>query len=56
MILDALRARDEERAVELIEDHLRGSYERVIGPMHEPRAGRGGIDRCANSMARDAVR
>jgi len=36
VILDALRARDEPRAVALIEDHLRGSYERVIGSMHEP--------------------
>jgi DNA-binding GntR family transcriptional regulator len=28
-ILDAIRARDEERAVAVIEDHLNGSYERV---------------------------
>lgn len=31
VILDALRARDEERATALIEEHLRGSYERAIG-------------------------
>ncbi len=36
VILDALCARDEPRAIALIEDHLRGSYERVIGSMHEP--------------------
>jgi DNA-binding GntR family transcriptional regulator len=35
VVLDALRERDEERAIALIEDHLRGSYERVIGSMHE---------------------
>ncbi len=35
IILDALRDRDEERAIALIEDHLRGSYERVIGSVHE---------------------
>jgi DNA-binding GntR family transcriptional regulator len=29
-IVDAVRDRDEERAVATIEDHLRGSYERVI--------------------------
>jgi DNA-binding GntR family transcriptional regulator len=29
-IVDALRDRDEARAVETIEDHLRGSYERVV--------------------------
>ena len=28
-ILDAIRDRDEERAVALLDDHLRGSYERV---------------------------
>lgn len=33
VILDALRDHDEERSMELIEDHLRGSYERVIGSM-----------------------
>lgn len=33
IILDALRDRDEERAVALIEDHLRGSYERVVATM-----------------------
>lgn len=33
IILDALRDRDEARAVALIEDHLRGSYERVVGAM-----------------------
>jgi DNA-binding GntR family transcriptional regulator len=33
VILDALRTRDDERAVALIEDHLRGSYERVVGSM-----------------------
>jgi DNA-binding GntR family transcriptional regulator len=36
VILDALRERDAERAAGLIEDHLRGSYERVTGSMHEP--------------------
>ncbi|MGI8855084.1 MAG: FCD domain-containing protein, partial [Thermomicrobiales bacterium] len=36
VILDALRERDTERAVALIEDHLRGSYERVTGSMPEP--------------------
>ncbi len=30
VILDALVARDESRALALIDDHLRGSYERVI--------------------------
>ncbi len=35
VILDALRARDEERATALIEDHLRGSYDRVTGPMRD---------------------
>lgn len=35
VILDALCERDEARAVELIEDHLRGSYERVIGSLHD---------------------
>lgn len=34
VILDALRERDEERALALIEDHLRGSYERVTGSMY----------------------
>jgi DNA-binding GntR family transcriptional regulator len=34
VILDALRDRDEPRGLTLIEDHLRGSYERVIGSMH----------------------
>jgi DNA-binding GntR family transcriptional regulator len=29
-ILDVLRARDEARAVAVIEDHLRGAYERVV--------------------------
>ena len=33
LILDALRGGDEVRAVAVIEDHLRGSYERVIGSM-----------------------
>jgi DNA-binding GntR family transcriptional regulator len=36
VILDALRERDEARAVALIEDHLRGSYERVVAPMDAP--------------------
>lgn len=31
IILDALRDRDAQRAIAFIEDHLRGSYERVIG-------------------------
>jgi DNA-binding GntR family transcriptional regulator len=35
VILDALRERDEPRGLALIEDHLRGSYERVLGSMHE---------------------
>ncbi|MDQ6604411.1 MAG: GntR family transcriptional regulator [Chloroflexota bacterium] len=35
VILDALCERDEARAVALIEDHLRGSYERVIGSLHD---------------------
>jgi DNA-binding GntR family transcriptional regulator len=34
VILDALRDRDEPRGLTLIEDHLRGSYERVIESMH----------------------
>ena len=46
VILDALCARDQERAVALIEDHLRGSYERVTGPMHEA-AGRLSESVCA---------
>ena len=29
-ILDAIRDRDEERAVAILDDHLRGSYERVV--------------------------
>jgi DNA-binding GntR family transcriptional regulator len=29
-ILDAVRAGDEQRAVAILEDHLRGSYERVV--------------------------
>ena len=29
-ILDALRAQDEARAIAVLEDHLRGSYERVV--------------------------
>jgi DNA-binding GntR family transcriptional regulator len=33
IILDALRDRDATRAATLIDDHLRGSYERVIGAM-----------------------
>ena len=33
VILDALRERDAERGRALIDDHLRGSYERVTGPM-----------------------
>jgi DNA-binding GntR family transcriptional regulator len=36
VILDALRERDAARGGALIEDHLRGSYERVTGSMHEP--------------------
>jgi DNA-binding GntR family transcriptional regulator len=36
VILDALRERDEARAVALIDDHLRGSYERVVAPMDAP--------------------
>ncbi len=36
VILDALEDRDEARAIALIEDHLRGSYERVVGSLHEP--------------------
>jgi DNA-binding GntR family transcriptional regulator len=35
VVLDALRERDEERAIAVIEDHLRGSYERAIGSMRE---------------------
>jgi len=35
-ILDALRDHDEPRAVDLIEDHLRGSYERIV-VSHEAR-------------------
>ena len=35
VILDALRERDEPQGLPLIEDHLRGSYERVVGSMHE---------------------
>jgi DNA-binding GntR family transcriptional regulator len=35
IILDALEERDETRAIDLIEDHLRGSYERVIGSMND---------------------
>ncbi len=35
VILDALCERDEAHAVALIEDHLRGSYERVIGSLHD---------------------
>jgi len=35
VILDALRARDEAQGLAMIEDHLRGSYERVIGSMRE---------------------
>jgi DNA-binding GntR family transcriptional regulator len=33
VILDALRERDEPQGLLLIDDHLRGSYERVIGSM-----------------------
>jgi len=33
LILDALRGGDEAVAVAVIEDHLRGSYERVVGSM-----------------------
>jgi len=33
VILEALRNRDEARARELIDDHLRGSYERVIASL-----------------------
>jgi len=39
VILDALEDRDEARAIGLIEDHLRGSYERVIGSLHDPVVG-----------------
>ena len=35
IILDALRARDGEAARGLIDDHLRGSYERVIASIQE---------------------
>ncbi len=34
-ILDALRDRDEPRAIAITEDHLRGSYERVVGSMRD---------------------
>ena len=34
VILDALRDGDESRALTLIEDHLRGSYERVVGSIN----------------------
>lgn len=37
-IVDAIRARDEQRAVELLMDHLAGSYERVARS-HEHRPG-----------------
>lgn len=40
VILDAIRARDEARAVELTLDHLHGSYERVVRG-HEHRDGKG---------------
>ncbi len=35
LILDALRDRDSTTARELIDDHLRGSYERVLASLHE---------------------
>jgi DNA-binding GntR family transcriptional regulator len=34
-ILDALRDRDEPRAIAITEDHLRGSYERVVRSMRD---------------------
>jgi DNA-binding GntR family transcriptional regulator len=38
-ILDALRDRDESPAIAILEDHLRGSYERVVvGFSHRPAA------------------
>jgi DNA-binding GntR family transcriptional regulator len=41
-ILDAVRDRDEARALALIEEHLRGSYERVRGS-YTPRDGGDGV-------------
>jgi len=39
VILDALEEGNEARAILLIEDHLRGSYERVIGSLHDQAVG-----------------